>query len=348
MEFEVLNRSDANQWQAILEAFPPELTDVFYCPVYFNSWTSVENAEPLCMYAKTDNYEFLYPFFKSLITEFELDAKYYDIQSAYGYGSVICNQAGKIPPEIIQTFNTKADQWCKENSVVAEFTRENPLFNYFIREADYVKVRYNLYADLQKEYSFSKHARMDIKRAEKKGLRTQTDSELESMDSFIQLYAETAKRIDMEEFYLFPESYFFTVKEILNNNAEIINVIYEDSIIASLLFFHYAGKMNLHLAASDFDHKNKFPNDLLYKSAIERALELNMQCVNLGGGTSTDLNDSLFKFKSKYANMQKDVYIGKKIHDKDIFQNLNDQWSAKYPELTEKYRNFFLKYRMKN
>ena len=54
------------------------------------------------------------------------------------------------------------------------------------------------------------------------------------------------------------------------------------------------------------------PNDLLYKAAIERAKELDMKFVSIGGGTTTDLNDGLFRFKSKYGNIVKDVFIGKK------------------------------------
>ena len=109
-----------------------------------------------------------------------------------------------ISKEILVKLNQTINEWCTENHVAAEFIRENPIFNYCYRDADYTKVRYNLYIDLNKEYTYSKHAKQDIAKATKRGLISAIDEKLESLDSFIHLYNITAKRLNMDQFYFFP------------------------------------------------------------------------------------------------------------------------------------------------
>ena len=48
-----------------------------------------------------------------------------------------------------------------------------------------------------------------------------------------------------------------------------------------------------------------------------------MKCeyFHFGGGTSSDIKDSLFKFKSGFSKENKMFYIGKKIHNQKYTTN---------------------------
>jgi hypothetical protein len=85
--------------------------------------------------------------------------------------------------------------------------------------------------------------------------------------------------------------------------------------------------------------------DLLYYSAIEQSKKLGLDILTIGGGTTNNPDDSLFRFKCKFSDYITDVMIGKKIINQEIYNKIVNQWKLKYPELIETYNSFFLKYR---
>ena len=72
--------------------------------------------------------------------------------------------------------------------------------------------------------------------------------------------------------------------------------------------------------------------------------ELGVKNYLLGGGNNP--GDNLFKYKRSFSlNGVLDFYIGKKIHNKEVYGLVCKAWESKYPEKKEKYKNFLLKYR---
>jgi len=64
----------------------------------------------------------------------------------------------------------------------------------------------------------------------------------------------------------------------------------------------------------------------------------------LGGGTSPA--DGIFKYKQTFAKAGiVDFYIGKKIHNRPVYDRLCEQWATTFPDQAEKYSQYFLKYR---
>ena len=74
---------------------------------------------------------------------------------------------------------------------------------------------------------------------------------------------------------------------------------------------------------------------------------LNLSNFFLGGGNSKSKNDNLYKFKEKMANMKHQYYIGKKIHNHDIYEFIIKKWENKFPNLKKMYKNHLLKYNNK-
>lgn len=349
MNFEILDKNNLQRWQKILTRFPKEKLDIYFTPNYYRTWVAHEDAEPFCIYAKCTDTEFLYPFFKKEINRYGLNGVYYDIYTAYGYGGVISN-CDSIPKYILNKFNARFDDWCKEEGVVAEFIRESPLVNEkqgFVREAEYSVVRQNVYVKINKDYTISSDgAKKSIKRAIKSNLVAEIDDKLKTVKDFAQLYNPAVKRLKMDKYYLFPQDYYDNVIKFLSGNAKIINIRLNNEIIASAFYLHYSDKGSYHLAASNPDFRKFCSNDLLLKTMIDHSVYLGKNILTLGGGTTNDSRDSLFVFKSKFGNMIKDVYIGKRIHDSGIYNKLCNIWLRESPDLQGQYKNFFLKYRI--
>ncbi len=345
MDLKVLS-AESNEWEKALEHIPVSNKDLNYTPQWFRSWIEHEKAEPFCLYLEFEGYHILYPFFLSKITNYDLNHDYFDIQSAYGYGGVIAN-SNHIPPFIEAKFNSLTDEWLHDNNVIAEFIRENPLIKSIKRDASYSIVRQNVYVETNSDYKIpDKQARQNVNKAINNGLTILYDTDLNYLQEFTDLYKKTADRLEMLPYYHFENSYFDNILKLLKEYTTLIHILLNDQIIASGLYFLYNDRATLHLVGSDANCLNLRANDLLYSAAIQFSIKGGAKTLNVGGGTSNDPADTLFRFKSKYSKIWKPVMIGKKILNSEVFNKLTDYWEKGHPQLVDKYEKYFLKYRI--
>ncbi|MBK6346045.1 MAG: peptidoglycan bridge formation glycyltransferase FemA/FemB family protein [Bacteroidales bacterium] len=345
MKFDVLDIGQKG-WSEALNRISPGNSDINFLPDWYKTWQDFEQASPKCIVAEIEEFLFVYPFFIKPIEGYCLDKTYYDIQTAYGYGGVITNLT-KLPDSVVQKFNRNVNNWLFENGVVAEFIREHPLLNHCRRDATYQKVRKNVYIETSRDYRIpDKKARQNVSKIRKNpDISVQIDTDMNQLDEFVRLYNLNTVRLNMGSYYHFPTDYFTKVRDLLGKNARLINILYQDKIINTNLFFFFGNKGTMHLAGSDHDYQALRGNDLMYFSAIELSKNMGLEILTIGGGITDNDDDSLFRFKSKFSDLHKDVMVGKKIINPAIYENLISQWTEKYPEITAKYQNFFLKYR---
>lgn len=343
MRFEIYTDSDP-EWRSVLNEIPAVNKDIYFLQEWYQTWLVHENSQAHCIYAELENYKFLYPFLKRRISKYDLDNVYYDIQTAYGYGGIISNKL-QIPVTLQNKLNSIIDEYLFDNNIIAEFIRDHPLIDSIKRSADYSIARKNVFVLTNDLYKVPhKQARQNIAKAKALNMEILIDRDFEYIDEFIELYKKTAGRIKMAEYYWFDKDYFYKIKRKLSGLVTLIHIIFDGEIIASGLLLHYNEKASLHLTASNHNYFNFRPNDFLYYAIIQFSIDNHIGILNLGGGLSKDPNDSLFRFKSKYSDFHKEVYIGKKIINPNIYNKITTEWAKKHPELTSKYSNFFLRY----
>lgn len=343
MHFDVFSIMDKG-WENALGIIPSSNCDIYYLPQWYDSWSQYESATPRCIYFEMDGYHFLYPFFQKQITNYNLNNNYYDIQSAYGYGGVIVNN-NVIPEKVKSKFNELVDTWLNDNHVVAEFVRDHPLLNQFQRKAIYNKVRQNVYIETESDYRIpDKQARQNVSKAISCGVQYFYDPSMKDLNQFINLYSLTAHRLNMSGYYHFNDQYFRRVSEVLLSYATLIHIAYKDKYISSGMYFKYGEKATLHLLGSNIEYQNLRANDLLYHAAIQLSINNGAKVLSVGGGTTIDPDDPLFRFKSKFSKNYKDVMVGKNVINKDVYKYLITEWERMHPQLIEKYSNYFLKY----
>jgi len=66
---------------------------------------------------------------------------------------------------------------------------------------------------------------------------------------------------------------------------------------------------------------------------------------HLGGGNTSSEKDSLFIFKSNFSNNLMDFFIGKKIHNQQIYDKILGLWQKMYNESFNKNKSKLLGYR---
>ena len=115
--------------------------------------------------------------------------------------------------------------------------------------------------------------------------------------------------------------------------------------IAAAIFFYGSCWLHYHLSASDFDNRLPGATNIILDLAFQEAKAKRFRRVHLGGGRTPDVEDSLLKFKKSMSTDVHRFYIGKRIYNPVIYQNLVDTWKQEYPTLVERYQARLLCYR---
>ncbi len=338
--------ADPAPWAAALRRMPAHAADVYFSPDYYASWQGTLPGTAMCLHARIGGLEVLYPFFKAGIPG--LPGRY-DIASAYGYGGAITNRPYDEDEQ--RRFDALVADWCCEYGVVAEFVREYPGARFRASTAGRrTLVRHNLSVDLDRPLEAIWEAlpgstRRYVRKPRTLGLTVEIDEDLASLDDFQALYRETADRAGFSAFYRFDRVYFESVRDRLAGHAVILNVRDGDRLAASALCLHWGRTVHYHLGASSRTWARAHPSELVYWAMIEEGHRRGCRWLRLGGGMSTAPDDSLFRFKAKFASHRTPVHIATFVHDRATYDRLCADWARAHPELVASKGHYFLRYR---
>lgn len=333
------------EWNLYLNKLPDHIQDIYYTSGYYKMYElNGDGIGKLFVYYDNNENLAIYPFMLREIEGYHLNKKYYDIETAYGYGGPVTNSTDD---NFIKNFEECFIDYCKKNNIIAEFIRFHPLIkneNIFNKDIEVLHNRITVQLDLTRgieniwnEDIKSKNRNM-IRKAEKNGLSVEESIDFET---FKKIYSSTMNKVDADNYYYFDDSYYESIKE--NNNYILLNVKKNDLIIASAIFMGYGEYFHYHLAGSLKEYLKFAPNNLLLWEAIKYAHKKGHKRMHFGGGLSDSLDDKLFKFKSSFSKDTTDFYIGKRIHDKEIYDHLISKWE----EQNNKKAKILLQYRFK-
>lgn len=257
--------------------------------------------------------------------------QYYDAITPYGYGGPVIVEAGD-KEKLLEAYNEAYKEYCEKEKIVCEFVRFHPLaengpdfeglYNSFFN-------RHTIAVDLTDEnYSavqFSPDCRNMIRKAAKKGVTVENDTECAHLDDFIALYYATMDKNSASDYYYFDKNYFEQLKAIPDSKLILINGYVEGQIIASAMFMCGDEYMHYHLSSTNPEFYSYAANNLILATAIEYGRENGMKWLHLGGGLSSSEKDNLFKFKRNFGrteNNLKDFYLGKGVFLPEVYEML--------------------------
>lgn len=347
----ILGIQNTDEWNRYLAKMDQKQQDVYFRPEYYHLFEKRGDGEAKCFVYESGDAVSMYPFLQNPIRSlgFDLDAEYYDIQGSYGYNGIVSNTAD---PEFIQEFYKALDQHCREANIVAEFLRINPLVKSTIEDRPDFKVimdRENVFVDLTCdtifETEFSRSTRKNVRKAIKNDLKFECfrGDKLDEahLEAFIRIYCDTMDRNNADSFYYFKKGYFEAIARELASNALFMFVIYQDEIISCELVLHNSYISYSYLGGTLHDFYQYRPNDFLKYNAIMIMKEMGIQKFLLGGGP-----EGVLRYKKTFAeNGTIPFYIGKKVHNQAVYDEIVSQWEDKYPEKKEVNKHILLKYR---
>ncbi|MBN1038440.1 MULTISPECIES: peptidoglycan bridge formation glycyltransferase FemA/FemB family protein [unclassified Clostridium] len=333
--------SSSEKWNEYINKLPLSFRDIYFKSEYYKLYENgKDKVAKLFVYEEEDNLA-IYPFIMSKIKGYDLKNEYYDIETAYGYGGPLANTKNLV---FLNEFEDAFREFCKKNNIIAEFVRFHPLLNnhtIFISDIKVCHNRTTTYINLNKSIDdiwsqdiISKNRNV-IRKAKKSGLVTEFSFDL---NEFKKVYIETMDRLNAGKNYYFNDKYF----DDLNKLEHVcINVKLNDITVASGIFLQGDEIFHYHLSGSLKEYLKYCPNNLLLWTAIEYGKNAGFSKFHFGGGLTDSENDSLYKFKKSFCKDVSEFYIGKRIHNKEIYYYLIKKWEDK----NDKNAELFLQYK---
>lgn len=305
--------------------------DIYFKPEYGKLNESIEQGK-----AETFSFDCEYGKVQSLYIKREVPylidgVQYFDAITPYGYGGPVIVEA-EDKEKLLAAYNEAYKAHCEKEKIVCEFMRFHPLAENGPDFAELYNSFYNRHTiavDLTDEnYSavqFSPDCRNKIRKAAKKGVTVELDTECTHLDDFIALYYATMDKNSASDYYYFDKNYFEQLKAIPDSKLILINGYVEGQIIASAMFMCGDEYMHYHLSSTNPEFYSYAANNLILARAIEYGRENGLKWLHLGGGLSSSEKDNLFRFKRSFGrtdNNLKDFYLGKAIFMPEIYDKL--------------------------
>lgn len=306
--------------------------DIYFEPKYGKLYEQIENGTSEVFNLTTPYGTIHHMFIKREISLKIDNEKYFDLVTPYGYGGpLITNYKNGYKKELIKEFEVKFKKFCEENNIVSEFVRFHPIItnapdfkNIYTIEKIRRTVGTNIKAHEDPIASeFSKSTRKTIRRALKSGLSYRVIEKPNNCDDFKKIYYSTMDRNAASDYYYFNEDYFDRCLEYFRDYIIIVEVLYDEEVIAAGFYFVYNNIIHAHLSGTLNDYLNLSPAYIIKYATVQWAKENGIELIHYGGGTSNKPDDSLYQFKKKFGkNTEFDFYIGKRIWNMNIYREL--------------------------
>jgi hypothetical protein len=335
-----LTLKESEEWSRLLSMLPADQQDVYFSPEYYALYEQNGDGKACCFVYDEDGKIVLYPFLINSINQFgyELDDDYFDIQGAYGYNGIVTSSKDD---GFLARFYECFDKYCQEQHIVAEFSRFHPLLDnqtlaspkmqtFYSRKT--VKLNLSLSEDEIWMNQFSSKNRNVIRKAEKEGV---TIVESQDYDFFREMYDQTMRNVNAERFYFFPPKYYDSIKETFGDNLTLCFAMYEGKPIAGSMFMFSKDYAHYHLSGRDKNYYKIAANNAILWYGIQKAKERGCKWFHFGGGTTGADDDLLLHFKQNFSKVNGEFWIGKRVHNQEVYDSIVTQWKENYPQSYE-------------
>jgi len=334
MNIKVINAtSESDIWEQEINKIPDELNDIYFNSKYAKMNNLSLDSNPILFSFYDNNFFWLYSFIMSPINKkfYPLQENcYFDIETPYGYGGPISNTDDET---FLNHAQNEFFNWCHENNIVAEFVRFHPVINNFrfYQMLDSLEInRYTISSNLKElpAIRYDQKTRNMIRKFRKNNFNISITKCKDKFLKFVEIYKKNIISKNVSKFYLFNEKYFQQLYEIINKYGCIIfSEDNEENFLGGIVILNGKKISHYHLSATIKSSEYAGLTNALLDKALDFAKDSNLEYFHFGGGNSASKEDNLFKFKKKMGNVENKFYIGKKIHNLEIYNTIKENWS---------------------
>ncbi len=352
MNIKLLDLARKEEWMTCLQRLPVGQQDIYYTPEYYSLYEKNGDGEAYCFVFEQDGEIALYPFLMNCVNDagYKLSRKFYDIQGAYGYNGVVssCNSQS-----FIDSFHDSFDEYCREKGIIAEFTRFNPYLGNHTFSGNSMDISINrktVCLEIDRPYekiwseSYDTKNRNMIRKAHKARFEIVVQNSEEAVRRSYQIYLARMMAIGAEPYYYFNLEMFLE----MHRNKAFDFLFVRDTrgnYLASMVLMSYGRYAHPHLSGRVAGIPWDAVSNFLFDEAIKLSAQHGAEIFHFGGGNSMDENDSLFRFKAHFSKQHLNFYIGTKVHNTNVYDQVIDQWRVRYCSCRETRDTRLLRYR---
>lgn len=250
-----------------------------------------------------------------------------DVTAPYGYPAPLCSTDA---PDVRDSLLGGVLEGLGQHGCVSAFLRFHPLLgvepSVFERYGDVVVHGEHVYVDLDSvgediAASFRSGHRQNVRALREAGFSVNVDADSAWL-AFPEMYRENMRRIEADDYYLFPDAYFVALRE-MGDSAHIVSVTAPDGgLAAAALVFMCADVAQYHLSATNPEFLRSAPVKLAVLGMLEYARDRGISKVNLGSGLGGRA-DSLFHFKAGFSKCRAPFATARVVLDRARYDELS-------------------------
>jgi Acetyltransferase (GNAT) domain len=319
---DMLSPSDP-EWGQLLRLAPH---DVYQLPAY-NAFEAGTDGRRTTAFAYCEGGRvFLLPLLLDVID----GTTFLDATSAYGYSGPVSNSTDNA---FWERATSALIEMLRVERVVTCFVRLHPLlptdlaalaaFGWVPLHGLTVSIDLTLVEE-QAWRQIRENHRRDIVRARKRGRRLVVDP-WDELDDFIKMYHETMSRVGANAGYFFKRSYFYSLREALDEHMHLMLVEADGRFIGGGIFFEYGGIVQYHLGATHTEWLREQPSKLMFDEVRRWASARGNHVLHLGGGLggqSSPENNGLFRFKAGFSDRRHMFHTWRVVIDEPVYEQL--------------------------
>jgi hypothetical protein len=341
MPFDILSADgeDARRWTALIDKLPPQRRDVHFLPEYGRIYRDTYGFEPLLAVYSEENDYIVQPLVRRSLSNLPFLAgaadalAYSDIANPYGYGGPVSSSDDPVTGHALyKKFSERFAAWCDQSDVASEFASLHPFMVDHQRslvdgclaprfEKNVVSIDLTQ-ADFTS--ALRKGHRSSIAAARKSGARIEkVETTARNLVDLSEMYNATMVRRRAADRWLVPENYFENcARHLGTGRSSLFFAIVDGKAESGCLLMHDFATAYYHFAGTYATRPNLGINNLMvYETAIW-ARSANFDRYHLGGGVTSNDDDSLLRFKSGFSDRRVPLYTYFCIRNKGVYDRL--------------------------
>jgi hypothetical protein len=308
------------RWDEMLASTPH---DVYHRPEWALGHEQADGGDATAVFARDGGARMLIPLIKR-----RLESGYWDASSPYGYAGPLSSQG--VSAEFVDAAVERSVDELRAAGCVSLFVRLHPVLGlptqpsmgHLVEHGQTVSVDLTLSHEALWAQTRKGH-RSDINRARREGVIVAPDAAGEHLDTFVELYHSTMRRVGASSYYFFAEKEVVKLAAMLGDAMQLWVALEGDVVIGGALFLFSpsSGIVQYHLSAASEAGQARQPAKLILDEVRRFAKDAGFRRLHLGGGLGAGA-DSLYRFKAGFSTDSHAYASWRVVIDEDVYRRL--------------------------
>ena len=343
MGFEVLSAEgdDARRWTALVNNLPAQRRDIHFTPEYGRIYRDSYGFEPLLAVYSDRGHYIIQPLVRRPLGKLPFlaqsadSAAYWDIANPYGYGGPLSSaddpEAGR---GLYQRYAEAFAAWCDAEDLASEFASLHPFMADHQRKliGSTIALRQEkdvVFIDLTQGEEgilggINRGHRSSINKASRANVQIRkVETTGANVANFNEIYRQTMVRRNAAARWFVPDTFFSNCcKHLGRDRVSLFFAFVGSEVECAYLLMHDFGVAYYHFAGTRARFPDLRANNLtMYETALW-AQKAGYSRYHLGGGVTSNDDDSLLRFKSGFSDRRVPLYTYFCIRNKGVYDRL--------------------------